>query len=300
MVPRVSVGLPVFNGERFVRKAIESVLDQTWTDLELIISDNASTDRTQDICFEYAALDRRVRYFRQDKNIGAGPNFNFVLYQATGEFFKWMAHDDVIAPSFIERCIEILDEDHSYVLASTRVKVCNADLTPMFDYGYDLMADSEKAFERFHQQIRGHQCYEVFGVIRRVALVKTPGIGSFFAADAALLLRLVLLGKFFEVPDLLFFSRQHEDQSERLRGSWQEYMVWYNPNNADKIHLPYWILFHEYANIVRTGALALGDRLRCGFSVLAWAARRWKPLGREVAMAVLQVPHRLWKYLAHR
>src|SRR3972149_8539793 len=92
--PRVSVGLPVFNGEQFLRQALDSVLAQTYPGFELIISDNASTDRTQDICEAYATRDKRIQYYRQSKNVGGGRNYNFVFEVSNGEYFKWLAHDD--------------------------------------------------------------------------------------------------------------------------------------------------------------------------------------------------------------
>ena len=296
--PRVSIGLPVFNGERFVRQAIESVLNQSWTDFELIISDNASTDLTDKICVGYACSDDRVRYVRQRENIGAGQNFNVVLDLAKGEYFKWMAHDDVIDQTFIENCLNVLDKDDSYVLVSTRVQICNADLSPLLNYEYDLNADSRSVSNRFRQQMRGHQCYEIFGLIRRAALQLTPGMGNFFAGDAALLLRLVLLGRFCEIPDHLFYSRQHESQSEKLRGRWQAYMSWFDPKHADKITLPYWRLLVEYISIVRQSDLRTGERLRCAMSLLVWTARRWKHLGRDALVATLQIAERFTKRLA--
>ena len=109
--PRVSIGMPVYNGERYLRSAIESILAQTFQDFELIISDNASTDNSLSICQEFADQDKRIRIIEQSKNIGAMANFNFVAKEARGEYFKWAAADDLCAPQFIEKCIEVLDRD---------------------------------------------------------------------------------------------------------------------------------------------------------------------------------------------
>lgn len=94
-VPQVSIGMPVYNGEPFIREALDSLLAQTFTDFELIISDNASTDGTEAICRDYAAKDKRIRYVRQAENRGAAANFQFVLDEAVGEYFMWAAADDV-------------------------------------------------------------------------------------------------------------------------------------------------------------------------------------------------------------
>ena len=97
---RVSIGMPVFNGEKYLRESIESILDQTYQNFELIISDNASTDRTQEICLEYARKDNRISYYRNDKNLGGPRNYNRVFELSSAEYFKWAAYDDVLAPEF--------------------------------------------------------------------------------------------------------------------------------------------------------------------------------------------------------
>ena len=107
--PRVSIGLPVFNGERYLARAIESVLGQDFRDLELIVCDNASTDRTPEICAAYARRDARVRYFRNPRNLGAGPNYDRCFRLARGEYFKWAAHDDRLAPDYLSRTVAALD-----------------------------------------------------------------------------------------------------------------------------------------------------------------------------------------------
>ena len=99
--PRLSVGLPVYNGETYIGQSIESLLGQSYEDFELIISDNASTDSTADICRHYGKQDPRIRYVRQPRNIGLSPNHNFVVQQARGEYFKWAAADDLCAPTFL-------------------------------------------------------------------------------------------------------------------------------------------------------------------------------------------------------
>ena len=113
--PKVSLGLPVYNGENFIAQAIESILAQTFTDFELIITDNGSTDRTPKICEAYAARDRRVAYSRNPENLGAAPNFNRAFALSSGRYFKWVAHDDLIAPEFLARCVKVLDNDPSVV-----------------------------------------------------------------------------------------------------------------------------------------------------------------------------------------
>ena len=107
--PRVSIGMPVFNGENYLAEALDSLLTQTFSDFELIISDNASTDKTEEICRAYAVRDQRIRYFRNQENLGASRNYNRVFELSSGEYFKWAAHDDLCAPEFLGRCVDVLD-----------------------------------------------------------------------------------------------------------------------------------------------------------------------------------------------
>ena len=114
--PRLSIGLPVYNGEDYLAESLEALLGQTYEDFELIISDNASTDGTTDICRRYARQDSRIRYFRQSRNLGCNPNHNFVIEQARGELFKLASDDDLYARDLLKRCVDVLDECPRYVL----------------------------------------------------------------------------------------------------------------------------------------------------------------------------------------
>jgi len=105
--PKISIGMPVYNGAKYIREALDSLLGQTFTDFELIISDNASTDNTEAICREYAAKDERIRYIRQPHNLGASANFKFVLDEAQGEYFMWAAADDVWDKNWIEKLLPV-------------------------------------------------------------------------------------------------------------------------------------------------------------------------------------------------
>ena len=125
--PTVSIGMPVYNGEKYLRQAISSILNQTYPDFELIISDNASTDETRQICLQYAARDRRIRYQCNPQNIGAAKNFNLVFKLASGKYFKWMAHDDTVTSDFLSKCVDILEQNLQVVLCHTRVRIIDAE-----------------------------------------------------------------------------------------------------------------------------------------------------------------------------
>src|SRR5438445_8113198 len=121
--PKVSIGMPVYNGEQFLHKRIDSLLAQTFQNCELIISDNASTDSTPSICNEYLKKDKRIRYFRQERNMGVIWNFNFVLDQAKSDYFMWAAVDDIISSNYLEKNIEILESDKNVVGSTSKMEI---------------------------------------------------------------------------------------------------------------------------------------------------------------------------------
>ena len=115
LIPKLTIGMPVYNGELFIKKSIESILAQTFTDFELFISDNSSTDSTHEICQNFLKKDDRIKIFRQKENIGIHRNFNFLLSQAKGKYFAWAAVDDYLDNDFMEKNLKILESDTSIV-----------------------------------------------------------------------------------------------------------------------------------------------------------------------------------------
>lgn len=297
-MPRVSLGLPVFNGERFLAQAIDSILSQTFTDFELIITDNASTDATREIAELYSRSDDRIRYLRNPANIGAGPNFDRAFAESTGEYFKWVAHDDLHHPEFLERTVAILDERADAVVAYTKVDVIDDQGNTIEGYDFEVRGDGDSPEERLRWQIRGHQCYEIFGLIRRDALVH-PSLsgrslmGEHFAGDAVLLIRLGLIGKLVELPQVLFYSRRHETQSESMRNDVQSYSEWFSPESSGRIVFPYWRVFAEYVRSILNAPLSTAQRFRCSRSVIWWFAARRKLLMRDAIRGLTTMLHRL-------
>src|SRR5262245_23893970 len=206
--PRVSIGMPVRNGERFIRQAIDSLLAQTFGDFELIICDNASTDQTQQICEEYASRDPRVRYFRNEANLGPAANYNRCFELSRGEYFRWHAHDDQAAPEYLARCVELLDRDPSVVVAYPKTLVIDESGKPIEEYDFNPGTDSARTSTRFRRLVlinhRSHRAVEIFGLMRSSALRRTPLHGCYARADSVLLVRMALLGRFVELADRLF------------------------------------------------------------------------------------------------
>lgn len=285
-MPRVSIGLPVRNGQKYLTEAIESVLSQTFTDLELIISDNASTDATPEICRAFARRDARVRYERFDANVGAARNFNRVLELAQGEYFKWVAHDDACAPEFLSRCVKVLDGDQSMVLCHPRTSIIDEHSRFLDHYDLKLQTDAPQPHVRLRALTRGHQCYEIFGLIRADALRAIGGLGDYVGGDAVVLVRLALRGRFHEVPKALLYRRTHAEQSELLRSRPDVYAIWWNPANSNRIMFPYWRIAREYFKSVRDASVSRYERMVCRLHVARWCLRRWRHLGRDVIRAI--------------
>lgn len=301
--PTVSIGLPVYNGENFIGAAIESILQQTFQDYELIISDNASTDRTAEICQRYASQDPRIRYYRNPTNRGPAWNYNQVFHLSNGEYFKWVAHDDVLAPTFIEATLATLIADESAVLSFSKVNIIDETSRIIKPYDVALSGDSNRPATRFKAMIDvKHRCYDIFGLFRTSALAKTSLIGSYAGSDRVLLGRISLQGKLQTIPERLFQAREHGQQSiamlrqplhKHLR--MHHYAVWFDPQNKGKILLPNWRILAEYLAAIHAVPLTLSNRVGCYLVLIHWlfSYQNWAKLGRDVAIALLQITSKL-------
>jgi len=252
--PRVSIGLPVYNGERFLGKTLDSLLAQTYADFELIVSDNASTDGTADICRRYAEKDRRVRYSRTTENIGAGRNFNRVFELSNGEYFKWASADDLCQPDHLARCLDVLDNDDTVVLAYPKARFIdeNGCLLNINDPGWDLR--SQAAHERFRFAIYAcHWVNSLYGLIRARALAKTRLMPAYPAGDYRLLAELSLEGKFVEIPDYFFLRRIHSGASSQNIKNFR-WSTEFEAENRTGTSLPLWHLgFDHLITILKSG-----------------------------------------------
>jgi glycosyltransferase involved in cell wall biosynthesis len=202
----------VYNGERYLAVVVESLLAQTRSDFELSISDNASTDKTERICREYADRDPRIRYHRQAENVGAARNFRAVFERSRAPYFKWVGVDDYLAPQYLERCSRVLDERGDAVLACSKVTIVDehgATLRP-YDEPQELLHG--RAAQRFRARLtRDSWCNAVYGLIRADVLRRTALLASFGGSDVVLLAELSLYGRFIEVPEPLLFRRWHPE-----------------------------------------------------------------------------------------
>jgi glycosyltransferase involved in cell wall biosynthesis len=278
--PLLSIGMPVFNSEKYLKNTLDAILAQTFQDFELIISDNASTDRTQEICQEYATKDKRIHYYRNEKNLGAPKNYNRVFELSSGKYFKWAAYDDLFAPEFLRKCIEVLDNDPSIVLCHSKSGRINqdGDLVGYYNQGIMKKIDSPKPHERFGDLIKlYYTTCPVFGVFRTELLAKTPLQGSYIGADRNLLAEIGLMGRIHQIPECLFFWRDHpasytsmfygSNRTATLELFRNETAWWSNMNVTD---FPYWKNCIEYFRSINRVPLKWSERLRCYAQLFRW------------------------------
>jgi len=289
-IPRVSIGLPVYNGEAFLEAAIDTLLEQTFTDFELIISDNASNDRTESICRERAARDARVRYHRNPVNLGAMGNFNRVVELARGPYFKWAAHDDVHAPRYLEACVAALDGDPSAVLAFARARDIDEEGRPIRDKAYGQRLDSPRPSVRFADLVRNDYTLEsVFGVMRAEVLRRTPLLGNYADCDRVLMAEIGLAGRIHEVPEYLFIHRHHRGRSVMQYGSRQVRSAWFDPSKAGKPAFPWAREFFGYLAAVRRARIGALERARCYGVMARWVLRNAGGLWEDWDFAIRHV-----------
>ena len=298
-MPRISIGLPVYNGEKYLRETLDGLLAQSFRDFELIIADNASTDGTEEICRSYAAADSRIRYHRNPENLGAGPNYNLVVGMARGEFFKWSAHDDLCAPSFLERCLQALDADPGAVLAYTEFVDIDESggLLPARRKSHiplSQRASHPRPWQRFRRLTRfDYTCEEVFGLIRMATLRKTRLIMSYTDSDRTLLAELGLHGRFAIVPEPLFFHRLHKGSSTEVYADWFARAAWFDPAKRGKIVFPLWRQMVELAKSVLKAPIGFQERLLCFSWQGVWMLRLRGELWAEYLEGVQQFVRKL-------
>ncbi len=287
--PSVSIGLPVYNAGAFLRPALDSVMAQTYENFEFIISDNASTDGTSEVCQELAASDPRVRYYRNPTNRGAVFNHNRLVSLARGTYFKWCGHDDLIEPTFVERCVEVLDADvdRRFVLCFTLRDTIDEAGEPLPDAVQAPAFDDPLPHQRlrkFWAAPRMHQT--IYGVIRLDALHRTGLIADYYGSDRQTLIELALIGGFARIDEVLFHHREHPGRSQYT----EDKRVWMTAVRRNgKPDFGYWRRLGLVSEILGRDYLEPGDRLRLTAEYARYGLRRashWLPqLGREIGGA---------------
>jgi glycosyltransferase involved in cell wall biosynthesis len=285
--PRVSIGMPLYNAERFLEQALDGILAQTFTDFELVISDNDSTDSTQAICQRYAERDPRIKYHRLPSNIGVSRNFNRVFELSTGDYFKWCAHDDIPAPTFLEKCVAVLDSRPEVVMCYTKGIAIDENGLELRYFTYTLDLDSPDPVKRFHDMtLYDHPMFTLFGVIRSDALRCTPLLEHYPASDRILMGRYALMGQVARVPEFLHLNREYPGTSVKKYGDKYRLMAMYNPSIAGKITLPNWLILWGFIRAIFAYPLTLQQRVKSLGVLWKWQYPRRDKLGRDISRAI--------------
>ncbi len=279
--PRLTVGLPVYNGENYLAESLDALLGQTFEDFELIISDNASTDGTADICRRYEQQDSRVRLIRQAQNVGLAPNHNCLVEQARGELFKWGSHDDLYGRDLLERCVAALDEDQNVVLAHSWTAMIDGSGTVTKADKYPLATSSPHAPARFRSVLFDSGGDDDGGVIRTRVLRQVAKKDSYHHADHTIIAELCLYGPFYQVPDWLYLRRDHPARAERACPTTRSRCANMDPRRADRLRHPVVRLYGEYVwayiAMIRKAPLSPAERRECYRHLADWLASRLAP-----------------------
>jgi glycosyltransferase involved in cell wall biosynthesis len=300
--PKVSIGMPLYNAEIYVEEALKSILAQTYTNFELIISDNASTDRTQSICSTYAEKDSRIIYHRNEKNLGIAPNFNKVFQLSKGEYFKWAAYDDILEPEFLMSCVKTLDANPDVVICYPRAKVIDEKGNYVIDYDPGPNTASFKPQERFQNLILYPEyAIQQMGLIRSAVMRQTVLMGSYPSSDEVFLAELSLLGRYYEIPERLFIYRRSNQQLANKLDQ-RSRVPFFDTALAGKIVLPKWLYFFACLNVIYQNKLDWTEKLSCYITMIRWffVAPHIRALGKDLLLAIYQYCKRIRKIISRK
>lgn len=295
--PLVSIGMPVYNGENYIKEAIDSILAQSFTDFVLIISDNASSDNTEQICREYAAKDKRVLYYRNEKNLGAAKNFNRVFELSDSKYFKWATHDDRIASDFLEKSVKLLEENSDAVLVYSKTLTINEFTNSREKLPHELILASSRPSVRYARFMKVFRfdtlfCDPIMGLIRSDAFRQTKLLGTYQSSDMVLLSELALRGKFLEVDEYLYIKRVHPLMSRKKNPTLETLALWFDPANAGKIQMPRWKWFFEYLKAIKDSPVHGRERALCYYEAGKWFIIRTKSMAVDIVYGFRQLYHR--------
>jgi glycosyltransferase involved in cell wall biosynthesis len=266
----VTIGVPVYNGEQYLRETFECISAQTFSDFEVVISDNASTDGTEGICRDFAARDRRVRYVRNLENVGMAANFRQLVQLARGDYFKLANADDRFDARLIAECLTILDAHPEVALCYGKTTLIDEDGKTIRQHEDNLHLPLRRARTRFWLVLERQRLVNVIhGVVRTAALRRAGPLGTYVGADMVLVPAIALQGQFWELPEYLFYRRMHSGASSSIHTDAGNQAFW-NPLRRDRAPLEAWPRFGGYVRAIARAPLSAGEKLR----LLAGVGRR--------------------------
>jgi glycosyltransferase involved in cell wall biosynthesis len=275
--PRVSIGLPVYNADKYLDNAIRSLLDQDFEDFELIICDNASTDSTPDICTRYSSEDSRVKFFCNKANIGIAANHNRTFILSQGKYFKWAAYDDEYPSSMLSRFVDELDRSSGLVslVYSQCIHIDEAGFSTGIASDH-LDSKHPQPYRRFLSLLRNLQVYNsIYGLMPADLLRRTRLLGLYPRSDRVLLSELIMLGVFVEIHEPLLRIRKHPQRTFTAYQKAKDLRELFMPGQGNKTHLLSMNMRMEI-ELIRSSMmipLPFSDRMLCIFA--AALAPQW-------------------------
>ena len=256
--PLVSIGLPVFNGEKGLAVALDSLIAQDYPNLEIIISDNASTDSTPEICAEYVRKDRRFRYYRSEKNRGSIWNWNRVFELSSGKYFMWAAHDDHREPLFVTACVEKMENSLNAVLCHVQSAVLVEGEEELLKVTHlDSFKGLKGLTQRYKETLKNVPMTTMYALFRSSALRKTKLLQKSIASDVAFIQELSIYGEFVQVSEILF--------SYSNRAKWssiqQDYYTFIGKKKKPWWYLPFVVLFLDHWGRVSDATVPIKTKL---------------------------------------
>lgn len=273
-LPLVSAGIPVYQGENYLDETLESLRAQDYPNLEIVVCDNASTDRTTEIVRKHIAEDSRVRLLVNEANIGAAPNYNKAFEVSRGDYFAWNAHDDLSSSGFFSSAVAALQADNDAVGALPHTFRVDLEGNRLEEFHIPPEVQSSRPHIRFRAAARVHPAAIVFGLFRSDVIRRTRLHGSFAGSDRNFVAELMLYGRAIMAPDSEFYLREHPERSVRThqRSAHGKFThmrdAWYSPERKGRMVFPNWRRLREYISSVTRTRLGLADSLMCYFAVV--------------------------------
>jgi len=283
--PLVTVGIPVFNGERWLADAIDSILAQTLDDFILVLADNASTDGTRAICERYAMQDSRVQYRRSTSNIGLFRNYDRAFQLSSTKYFKWASCSDICGERFLELCVDVLERRPDVVLAHTETALFEKDIGSAVAYEGGIDLQQERPSERVMYLLSNLKLNNMInGVIRSDVLRQTALNRVYTGSDINLVAELALHGKFVEIPEMLFFRRMTTAASSVMVPE-SERKSYFADEPRDVLELREWRLAAGFFSALCRAPLPFAERLQTAGYLTRQFARNRAKLWHELAIA---------------
>lgn len=203
----VAIGMPVYNGAKYIQSTLQSLLNQTFADFSILICDDGSTDGTLDICHAFAARDMRIKIIRNNTRLGGARNFNKTFSLSHGEFFMWASQDDIFHPDYIAKCLKRLKESPDCIMALSEIAFIDENGNSRAINYSNIGTEGMPVELRIREVFRRLGWWAIYGIIRSEMLRKTKMYRCEFAGDVVLIVDLLLQGNIAKVDERLFFYR---------------------------------------------------------------------------------------------